>query len=143
MYTKTEKWTEKQMSISEFMETIRKICDEGKGHYRAVLEHTKMIRSTLQCGRVQQDTCPYTHFDPEEGKPCLISDLLERAESAQHETFEGWKGGEYTMSPETPLWADDAGESDGMAITGLKKEGDRYIITTVKIEDLFALDLWR
>ena len=48
--------------------------------------------------------------------PMKVSTLLQLALDAQYYTFEGYKGGEYTMSPETPLWAANWGIASSTAI---------------------------
>ena len=123
MYTKTEKWTEKQMSINEFMETIRKICDEGKGHYRAVLEHTNSDPQYLimwPCAAGHMSI--HAHFDPEEEKLCLISDILDNAEYKMNKFDSEWH-------PETPLWAETM-----FAVVGVDIKGDRCVIKTKEME---------
>ena len=40
-----------------------------------------------------------------------ISDMLNYAKSAMGNTFEGYKGGEYTMGEDTPCWISPYGES--------------------------------
>ena len=125
------------------MKDLTRANNNGDGDCRVSFDYTNTDPHHFRSWRFRYEDVTLDHYIVGEERVCTVSDLLKRAESAQYETMEGWKGGEYTMSPETPLWADDAGESYGMAITGLKKEGDRYIITTIKIEDLFALDPWR
>ena len=48
-------------------------------------------------------------FDPADN--AKISDMLYYAKSAMGNTFEGYKGGEYTMGEDTPCWISPYGES--------------------------------
>jgi len=48
-------------------------------------------------------------FDPTDN--VTISDMLNYAKSAMGNTFEGYKGGEYTMGEDTPCWISPYGES--------------------------------
>jgi hypothetical protein len=49
---------------------------------------------------------------------CLAGDLCKAAEKAVGKTFEGYKGGEFVMSAETPVWRDNYGE---YTCTGIMK----------------------
>lgn len=46
----------------------------------------------------------------------LIGDMLKHAKSALNNTFQGWKGGEFTMTEHTPVYIGEYGEC-GDAIT--------------------------
>lgn len=58
----------------------------------------------------------------EPGPPVLSSDLLAQAQWCMGRQFEGWKGGSYTMGPQTPLWLSNRGDASDMAIVGLYKD---------------------
>lgn len=49
-----------------------------------------------------------------------VGDILKTLKDALHETFEGYKGGEYVMEEDTPLWLGYYGESSGLAILGVE-----------------------
>jgi hypothetical protein len=50
------------------------------------------------------------------------------------ETFTGYKGGEYTMNRQTPVWAAHYGESGKDGVCKITKEGNKVIIKTTKCE---------
>lgn len=54
-----------------------------------------------------------------------VEDLLQTAESALGQVFEGYKGGEFVMTKVTPLWCANYGDCGlrVMAITGSDQEG--------------------
>lgn len=60
----------------------------------------------------------------------LLSDFIESAKSCVGQTFEGYKGGEYTMSLDTPVWVANYGNSGSTAVVGVFDEGCRTIILT-------------
>ena len=50
----------------------------------------------------------------------LVSYFIERlTKAAAGEVFEGYKGGQYRMSRETPLWVASYGEAPGVAVIGV------------------------
>lgn len=53
-----------------------------------------------------------------------VADVLAKAKAAIGQTFEGYKGGDFTMSEDTILWVAPYGESHSTAITGIT--GDKY-----------------
>jgi hypothetical protein len=55
-----------------------------------------------------------------------IGQMLERAEGAVGEVFDGWKGGEYRMDLNTPCWLAEGGETGetlGTVLLGLMLKG--------------------
>jgi hypothetical protein len=62
-------------------------------------------------------------------------DLLKHLKSAIGKEFTGWKGGEFKMSEQTPVWVANCGDSGSTAIVGVLKEGSYgLIILTTYIE---------
>lgn len=49
-----------------------------------------------------------------------VGELLTAARNAVGGKFSGWKGGEYTMNRETPVWVSDSGDNDGTTIVGFE-----------------------
>lgn len=72
-------------------------------------------------------------LEPSES-PVDVSSFLSVLESALGETFMGYKGGDYVMDEDTPLWAAKYG-SCGRAITGLRLEGRGVVLETKDVED--------
>ena len=53
-------------------------------------------------------------------EPKTVSETLETAKSCIECCFQGWKGGEYIMKEDTPLWIAKEGESSQLAIMDAK-----------------------
>ena len=68
-------------------------------------------------------------------KPVTVAELLTDARNADGKTFTGYKGGDYAMGLSTPVWADDYGNADGLAIVELIQDSDRVTIITFNIND--------
>lgn len=90
----------------------------GVASYRGYYDH-------LALGWEQSEEPPYWP---------KASDLLARLEAAIGHTFEGWKGGHYRMSRDTPLWVANRGETGGTGIVGIRDEGHSVIIETAKVD---------
>src|SRR5688500_14856098 len=59
-------------------------------------------------------------FEPRtEGTPMVVATLLDICQHALGATYTGYKGGDYTMSKDTPLWCSDYGIASGLAIMGI------------------------
>lgn len=61
-------------------------------------------------------------FEPESGT-MKVSELLSVAEDSLGETFIGYKGGEYVMAKDTPVWISYHGESGGHKLISISDEG--------------------
>lgn len=61
----------------------------------------------------------------------LVSELLEKAEACIGETFQGWKGGDFTMNEDTNLFVANSGNTSDTHITGVgTTEYGGYLILT-------------
>lgn len=49
-----------------------------------------------------------------------VGDLLEECRQAVGKVYVGWKGGDYTMDENTPVWVAEPGTSSGTAITEVR-----------------------
>jgi len=49
-------------------------------------------------------------------KPVTVAELLAEAKNALNQEFTGYKGGEFLMGPDAPLWIAQYGQSGGRAI---------------------------
>ena len=66
----------------------------------------------------------------ERGQSKTVFELLRESELALNNSFYGYKGGEYIMFSDTPIWADNWGESSCCAVVDVcKGEFDVKIIT--------------
>lgn len=58
-----------------------------------------------------------------------VAQLLAHARECVGKEFTGWKGGEYTMHSDTPLWVANPGETGSTAIVNIEKQLYVTIIT--------------
>lgn len=57
-----------------------------------------------------------------------VSTVIDILQSADGETFEGWKGGDFTMDRDTPIWVANPGQTGGTGIVGLKLLGENCVV---------------
>ncbi len=63
-----------------------------------------------------------------------VAELLSFSEKAIGETFEGYKGGDFKMTKDTPLWVSAYGSSSGIAIIGVSQKMDTLYLATKQID---------
>lgn len=66
-----------------------------------------------------------------DGEPMSINNFLAMLKQAIGQTFTGYKGGEYTMHADTPLWVANGSEVGNTAVVGAIDDGvNVYLLTT-------------
>jgi hypothetical protein len=63
-----------------------------------------------------------------------VQGVLARAQACVGKTFQGYKGGDFTMDVRTPLWRDEYGHCANEAITGLVETADGIVLVTKTID---------
>lgn len=71
----------------------------------------------------------YSDLAFETGPTPTAEGFLKQLEEALGNTFEGYKGGDFVMDGDTPLWAASYG-SCGLAVTDVRREGSKVILST-------------
>lgn len=72
-------------------------------------------------------------YDPKANKdssPMGLKDFLQMLKDAIGKEYTGWKGGEYTMGKNTPLWVSNAGNSDHTGILDIKDDTYEVVLIT-------------
>jgi hypothetical protein len=67
------------------------------------------------------------------GAPVTVAEFLSDLTKSLGRTFEGYKGGDYVMGDETPLWVAPYG-CTGPAIMGARINGEKLILETREID---------
>jgi hypothetical protein len=70
----------------------------------------------------------YLEYDSQ--KTLSSAAFLEMLKDADGKTFEGYKGGDYTMSRQTPVWVSNYGTSNETAVVGVIDKNYVVIIAT-------------
>jgi len=67
-----------------------------------------------------------------EPEDMLLSDFILMLEGAVGRQFTGWKGGDFIMSEDTPVWASNSGQCPNTAIVDVVDRGYGYIYIQTK-----------
>lgn len=59
-----------------------------------------------------------------------LPDFIAMAEAAVGATFDGYKGGEFTMTRDTPVWVANYGNSGNTAVVGVVDLGHQVMLST-------------
>jgi hypothetical protein len=63
-----------------------------------------------------------------------LKDFVEWLTKANGETYTGWKGGDFTMNLDTPLWVANSGNVGNTGIVGIRNEDYTVILLTAYCE---------
>ena len=74
-------------------------------------------------------------FERDINEETEVSKLLQHCQSAMGRRFTGWKGGEFLMGEDTPLWISEVGEADGMRLLDLEEFDDGVYIPVYEEEE--------
>jgi len=120
---------------SDYHLTLGAAIDElGKlpTRYVVVFDHSNL------CPGVEQSYRGYYSdlaFEPDNGDPKTVDEFLHQLQGALDQEYTGYKGGEFRMGKDTPLWEASYGTSaDSHAIIGMHIDLERVILLTKHIE---------
>lgn len=65
-----------------------------------------------------------------------VGEVLKECKNAVGRTFQGYKGGDYTMRMSTPVWVSPHGDADNIAVVGIGIFEDNVIIQ-IKSRDAY------
>lgn len=71
----------------------------------------------------------------QELKPVTVGEVLADLKAALGKTFEGYKGGDFLMGENTPLWVSSWGSSSGLAVVDLLVIEGRAVFITKQVRD--------
>lgn len=69
------------------------------------------------------------------GKAATVAGLLVDARAADGKTYTGYKGGDYVMSLDTPVWADDYGDCNYRGLIGTRIDDGKVVLITADLSD--------
>lgn len=58
-----------------------------------------------------------------------VAMALDACRQALGDRFTGWKGGEYRMHRDTPVWSSECGDASGLMIVGISESAPYHILT--------------
>lgn len=76
----------------------------------------------------------YEQLAIEPGEEATAGELADALSNAIGEEFQGYKGGDYTMSRNTPVWVSGYGDASGFAVTGVVESESAVILNITQEE---------
>ena len=71
---------------------------------------------------------------PDNENTCTVGELIQALEKSIGETYAGYKGGQFEMTPRTFVWLANYGQSNGRMVINVKLEGDYAVLITAEYE---------
>lgn len=73
-------------------------------------------------------------FEDKEGYPVTVKELLDILKETNGTEHTGYKGGEYLMTENTPIWRSEWGHASGVAWMRITREDGYVLIETEKVD---------
>ena len=83
---------------------------------------------------IEWDCSGYDTSFSKDSSPMTLSSFIDLLKSAIGKEFTGWKGGEFTMGKNTPLWVSNPGNSDYTGIEDVKDSEYEVVLITKEYE---------
>lgn len=69
-----------------------------------------------------------------DGNPLTVEIFLQQLKDAVGSVFQGYKGGDFRMGKNTPVWAANYGDSGNAGVVDVAEEQNKVILKTAKYE---------
>lgn len=133
--TDNKVYARKQMRLGDFIAALEAIPKNEKGESKRVyFDVLDLLPTGFDSYRGYYDHLAIGFKDIDGWGP-PVETVIEWAKAAIGSTFEGWKGGDFTMHEKTPLWMANPGNCTDYAVMGVEDNGWKVIIKTMKTED--------
>jgi len=111
------------MNLGELIQALKR-CDQDKSVY---FDFCRFAPGGLGSYRGFYEQLSFEPIDNEAPK---AKEVLEMCVSAVGKSFDGYKGGSYRMSEETPIWVDRYGDCTSTKLVGLEEKSWAVILKT-------------
>lgn len=116
-YRNREKYTKKYDDESNVVFDFGTAFPSGIGSWRG--DYSQLaIKYTL------------SGYDGEQFAHTSVSEFLKMLEECEGKEFTGWKGGEFVMTKDTPLWVDNDGNCSQTIVSGMIDREYQIVIET-------------
>lgn len=129
----------KQLSLGKLiylLEPIAKkqpeVINKFKHEAEVYFDFCHMFPTCIYSWRGAYDELALNHQrdgDPK-AQPMKVRAFLKMLKAAVGKTYTGYKGGDFTMSKDTPVWVSNYGDADDTAVVGVLDESFRVLILT-------------
>lgn len=124
-----------QLTLGQLTERVESILEQwkasGEGDEPCVyFDFGSLVPTNFDSwrGSYAELALGYALDDDKEGP--TLSDFLKLCKETDGATFGGWKGGDYTMNKNTPVWVANQGHSGDTGIVEVLDDGWRVILAT-------------
>ncbi|MEQ1733643.1 MAG: hypothetical protein ABL940_08220 [Bacteroidia bacterium] len=132
----------KQLTLGEFIAEIESVgCTTSNGEYKRIcFDFGNFVPTNLHSWRgfYEEIALGYGEIeynkDPNAVKKINAKDILNELKWAIGKDYQGYKGGEYTMTENTPVWVGNYGDSNYTAVVGVLDNGYSLIILNAYVE---------
>ena len=111
------------MTLGELIEKLEAYItlDGKKKSERILIDFAGLMPTGLSSyrGYYHQLAIEYDEATWADRKDMRIAKFLKLCKEAVGKEFTGWKGGEFTMSKDTPLWVANSGNTGSTIVTGV------------------------
>ena len=116
-----------QLSLGDIIERCEEILKGREGECYVVFDFEYARPQSFDSWRgIYEELAIGFEF----GGDVKLSEFIESAKDAVGQTFSGYKGGEFTMTKDTPVWVANYGNSGGTAVVGVLDEGWQAVLLT-------------
>ena len=132
-----------QLTLGELLLKLKAIPDNDDGDKGISFDFGSAVPTTFDSWRGSYDELALgyklTSYDAPDGNsgeypPVKLKDFIKEAEATLGKTLTGWKGGDFTMTKNTPVWVDNPGNANNTAIVDVTDLGWSVVINTAHRE---------
>lgn len=130
--------TEHRKSIDEILEQLRakRIASQlTLGKLIVILKSHRADTIVTGLGTPDSYRGYYSDLAFRPADSCTVAELLEICNNANGQEYYGWKGGEFVMTSDTPLWIAERGDDSGRKLVGLVMNDDGVLVPVEERDD--------
>lgn len=110
----------KQMTLGDLIKRLSSMDPELE--IKNIDGYLSSYRGIYRCLSIDWET------DPEYNYKTTVKKFLEKCKAAVGAEFEGYKGGEYLMTEETPIWLSGYGECSDLQLIDISDDGKTFTV---------------
>lgn len=123
------------MTLGQIIDALR-LCDPAAlVEYRGHIDGPAPVGLDSWRGIYAQLALGYVTDYNEHEEILTVADLLANCEAADGATFGGWKGGDYKMNRDTPVWVSNRGDYERTAILAIEPGDEVVVLRTASVEE--------
>lgn len=125
-----------QLSLWEFIKKLKVCIDTGKDDKNVVFDFEYLFPTGLNSwrGSYEELALNFGSNEDENEMQLELTEFIKLCEEAIGKTYTGWKGGDFVMSEDTPLWVANMSNSGNTAVVDVLDEGWQVVIITKYME---------